>query len=285
MKKILFLSLFTLPFLGFSFSNSQLDQAIYWMYDNWLTKFSNEKDFMANQWLRRDEASKFFSQYAIWTLKQTPDAFSISCDFFEDINKSWPDLKDTVKQSCKLWLFWWYNRKFMPTQQLTKWQSITVLIRMLEWKKNETQWHFAQNYFKRAVELNILSWVNINNSNFDKLTTRWEVAILLFNISNLSWYIKTPEEIEKEKCNAFNIWSIEYKDCRAIKSNYIRKWISADAFHLINDKLRSLDKGHYSLQISNDSLWSYYCKETSISQECFWITDWIVGDSTTIYFR
>jgi len=118
---------------SFSFADSQLDGAVSWMHSNWLTKFDNASDFMSTQSLRRDEATKFFVQYAKESLGLSPDT-SKSCNF-TDLDKARPDLKDLIKESCQLGLFQWYNWKFMPTQSLTNAQAITVLIRMIDGNK------------------------------------------------------------------------------------------------------------------------------------------------------
>jgi len=156
------------------------------MYSKWLTKFDNPTDFMTTKWLRRDEASKFFVQYAKEVMWFVSDTTERSCNF-TDLNKARPDLKETIQESCQLWLFQWHAWKFMPTELLTNAQAITVLMRMIDGKKDETQWHFAQVYFDTAKEYEIMNWLNLNSTaNFDKLTTRGEVAKLLFNGSNLA---------------------------------------------------------------------------------------------------
>jgi len=181
MKKFLVIALAVVCFWWFSFAVSQLDQAISRMNQNWLTKFTNATDFMATKSLRRDEASKFFVQYAKEIKGLTPDTSKTTCNF-TDLSKARPDLKDIIKEACQLGLFQWSNGKFMPTQSLTNAQAITVLIRMIDWKKDETQWHFAQLYFEKAQELWIMQWLAMNSTaNFDKLTTRGDVGILLYN--------------------------------------------------------------------------------------------------------
>ncbi|MEI6426312.1 MAG: hypothetical protein WCO66_03065 [Candidatus Absconditabacteria bacterium] len=184
MKKFLILA--SILFLGgFTLANTQLDQAISWMNTNGLTKFTNATDFMATKSLRRDEATKFFVQYATEILGRTPDTSKTSCNF-SDLSKARPDLKDLIKESCQLGLFQGTNGKFMPTQSLTNAQAITVLIRMIDGQKDETQGHFAQKYFEKAQELGIMNGLLLNSTaNFDKLTTRGEVGILLYNSSNL----------------------------------------------------------------------------------------------------
>ena len=186
MKKLLVIAFAIICLWWFSLASSQLDQSISRMNQNGLTKFTNATDFMATKGLRRDEASKFFVQYAKEIMWLTPDTSKTTCNF-TDLSKARPDLKDIIKEACQLGLFQWSNWKFMPTQSLTNAQAITVLIRMIDWKKDETQGHFAQLYFDKAQELWIMEWLTMNSTaNFDKLTTRGDVGILLYNASQSS---------------------------------------------------------------------------------------------------
>ena len=186
MKKLLVIAFAIISFWWFSLASSQLDEAISRMNQNGLTKFTNATDFMATKWLRRDEASKFFVQYAKEVMGLMPDTSKTTCNF-TDLGQARPDLKDLIKESCQLWLFQWSNGKFMPTQSLTNAQAITVLIRMIDWKKDETQGHFAKLYFEKAQELWIMEWLTLNStSNFDKLTTRGDVWQLIYGASKLS---------------------------------------------------------------------------------------------------
>lgn len=115
MKRLLTLILsIAFIFWWFSLAESSINEAVSWMNQNWLTIFNNPIDFMATQWLRRDEASKFFVQYAKEVLNLIPDTSKTSCNF-TDLNQARPDLKDLIKEACQLWLFQWYNWKFMPT--------------------------------------------------------------------------------------------------------------------------------------------------------------------------
>lgn len=184
MKKLtpFFLVLSLFAFSSFGFADSSLDNAISWMNENWLTKFTNAQDFMSSWNLRRDEATKFFVQYAKTVLKSVPDENKTDCNKFSDLKEGWSDLADTMKDACKLGLFNGANGKFMPKQNLTNAQALTVLIRMIDGKKDESQGHFAQKYFEKAQELGIMKWLSLNSTtNFDKLTTRWDIAILLYN--------------------------------------------------------------------------------------------------------
>lgn len=187
MKKLITSFFVLLILVSFWFASSQLEEAISWMHNNGLTKFDNSTDFMADKTLRRDEATKFFWQYAITIQKSVADETKIECNNFNDINEWWEDLKNNMQNTCKLWLFRGSQWKFMPKGTLTNGQAITVLIRMIDWFKDESQWHFAQKYYEKAKELGILEWLNISPVTFDSLITRWNVSKLLYNTFNLKW--------------------------------------------------------------------------------------------------
>jgi len=200
MKKLtpFFLVLSLLAFSSFVFADSSLDNAISWMNENWLTKFTNAQDFMSSWNLRRDEATKFFVQYAKTVLKSVPDESKTDCNKFSDLKEGWSDLSNTMKDACKLGLFNGANGKFMPKQNLTNAQALTVLIRMIDGKKDESQGHFAQKYFETAQELGIMKWLSLaSTDNFDKLTTRWDIAMLLYNAVNLKTKTVLPQKIIK----------------------------------------------------------------------------------------
>lgn len=160
-------------------SNEKLDNAISWMYDNGLTMYNNANDFKVNNWLRRDEAAKFFVQFANLLWKTDHIKSDEQC-IFSDINQSRSDLKGFAVESCKLWLFQWNKWKFYPKDKLTNAQAITVLIRLVDWLKNEI-WlsHRSDNYYDKANELWILQNVNMNSKN--NIATRWNVGIIIYN--------------------------------------------------------------------------------------------------------
>ncbi len=158
----------------------ELNQAINWMYEKWLTIFNDPVSFMASNWLRRDEASKFFVKYAKEVMWMTPDYSKQWCSF-KDLDKARPDLKDVIVEACQLWLFQWYKWNFMPTQQLTNAQALTVFMRLREWYKDESWNHFANNYYESAHAQGLLFDTPLDNkANFDINTTRWDVAKMLF---------------------------------------------------------------------------------------------------------
>ena len=191
MKKLVF-AVCSFALLGATYATTQLDVAVTWMYQNWLTKYDNSTDFMSEKSLRRDEAAKFFVQYAKQQLHKSPDTSKKECDGFSDLNKWYIDLQDNVKDACRLWLFKGSQGKFMPEQTLTNGQAITVLMRMIDGMQDETKWHFATQYFQKAVSLDITEWVSLSENTFDAQATRWDVGILLYNASHMENITSTP---------------------------------------------------------------------------------------------
>jgi hypothetical protein len=275
MKKLLIVALLLIWFWWFSLASTQLSEAITRMNQNWLTKFTNATDFMATKGLRRDEATKFFVQYAKETLWLNPDTSKTTCNF-TDLSKARPDLKDLIKESCQLGLFQWNNGKFMPTQSLTNAQAITVLIRMIDGKKDENQWHFAQLYFEKAQDLWIMNWLLLNSTaNFDKLTTRGDVGILIYNASQLSgtshqsinqntstipnnssvklsdYWNKITEKIH------LTAWLHKFRATYNWESNFIAKLLDSnwDYISLLANEIWNTDS---SLGVKIEEEWDYY---------------------------
>lgn len=169
-----------IPTEGSESNLPELNQAILWMYEKWLTIFNEPVSFNAYNWLRRDEAAKFFVKYAKEVMGMIPDYSKQWCSF-KDLNQAWSDLKDVIVESCQLWLFQWNKWKFMPTQQLTNAQAITVFMRLREWYKDESWTHFANNYYESAHAQWLLYDTPLDNKiYFDNYTTRWDVAKMLF---------------------------------------------------------------------------------------------------------
>ena len=264
MKKIFLLMLAFVSFISFTFAESQLNTAISWMNSNWLTKFTNAITFMSTKNLRRDEATKFFVQYATEIVWLTPDISKTSCNF-NDLNNARPDLKDLIKESCQLDLFQWNNGQFMPNEALTNAQAITVLIRMIDGKKDETQWHFAQAYFEKAQELGIMNWLTLNSTtNFDKLTTRWEVGILLYNTSKIN---KRVNEIQITNTNNENTDIVHINEIPS-KPIYTQQECDDEVKWIIPIVEQSYLSRWNEFQDAKMSLFSNNCYSTRLILEC-----------------
>jgi hypothetical protein len=181
MKKLLIILTFALGLFSFS-SAAIVDDAITWMYENGLTIHNNKTDFNADRGLRRDEAAKFYVNFAKLLAKTNYVKTTNQC-IFSDINDSWSDLKEIVIESCRLGLFQGNNGKFYPKNQLTNAQAITVLVRLLAGSENESGLsHRANNYYKKANELGILSNVAMNSK--DIIASRANVGVIIYNGKN-----------------------------------------------------------------------------------------------------
>ena len=173
--------------------------AIAWMHANGLTKYNNTGDYMGDEPLTREQASKIIWQaYSVlWYTDVTKNA---SCTF-SDSETFDPTLAPHIANVCKRWLFKWSDGKFMAQNTLTKAQSMAVLMRMFEWKMSyELQTpRWAQYYDKWK-----LIWLtNVDNINdFDHELTRYEIALMIYRLKNLV-------ENEQLKTMALNaIWNV-----------------------------------------------------------------------------
>ena len=165
-------------------NNEDLETVIKWMYNQWLTMYDNIDQFLPNNTMTREEASKFYWVFAqkIYNKKENSTK---KCNF-SDIKKADPTLRNNITNSCKLWIFQWYKNKFTPLQKLNNTEAITVLMRVIEGMKEEPKNKYYTNYFLKATEYGLINNINANNP-----ITRWEAAMLIYkayqhknNISN-----------------------------------------------------------------------------------------------------
>lgn len=243
-------------------SAAVVDDAISWMHDNSLTIYDNKTDFNADRWLRRDEAAKFYVNFAKLLSKTTYVKTANQC-IFSDINDSWSDLKDIVVESCRLGLFQWSKWEFDPTSQLTNAQAITVLVRLLAGNQSEVwQTHRANNYYTKANELGILESVVMNTK--DSIATRGNVGVIIYDgkDTNISTNTTSTNKIVFE-----NQW---VDTINSICKRYTNEWLPnstrvADA-KFINSKLQDVRDNWQHLV-------STYINESNVKLNQAWITD------------
>lgn len=162
-------------------SVSELEIAIQWMYENWLTIYNTPQTFMSNKYLTREQASKFFVQFATSVLQK--DRWYIeSYNIYSDISNADPSLKDFIVYANIMWLFRWANGKFKPFNNLSQAQALAVTIRMFDWYLEEPNNSWFIYYFYRAQKYWLLSGTSIKFANADKTSiTRWDMALILYN--------------------------------------------------------------------------------------------------------
>lgn len=120
-----------------SISDATLQEAIYWMHDNGMTRFSTVENYRPFDTLQRQEAAKIFTLFRNTILDGTPATGSTSCAF-DDLNIADQTLVWYIKQACNLQILKWSNNLFNPEWLLTKPQAIAILIRMLQGPQSET---------------------------------------------------------------------------------------------------------------------------------------------------
>lgn len=81
----------------------ELQTAITWMYNQGLTMYDNIEQFLPNNTMTREEASKFFSVFAQKEYSKTEDS-NKKCSFY-DIKKADPTLRNNIVSSCRLGIF------------------------------------------------------------------------------------------------------------------------------------------------------------------------------------
>ena len=159
---------------------AMIDDAVSWLYDNGYTIFSNTRDYQPTNYMRRDEAAKFFVKVAEG-LGKTDYVKSASECTFSDLNDGHADLRDIVVKSCRLGIFWGHEGKFMPTRALTNSQALAVLLRITSGYEDENNVsYWADNYYVKAESFERLSQLPVLK-NKEWLGTRGTVAQLVYN--------------------------------------------------------------------------------------------------------
>ena len=115
-----------------------IDDAVQWAYDQGLTKYHNAASFYPHNLMRRDEAAKFFVNFAKALGKTEYTVSSSACNAFTDLNKAHSDLASYITESCRMGIFKGYDGKFHPTNHLTNAQAVTLLIRIIDGNQPET---------------------------------------------------------------------------------------------------------------------------------------------------
>ena len=131
MKKFLLVLVFSFFFL-YGFSNAQyIHDVVARAYTSKLTIHYDPNDFMPNNSIRRDEAAKFFVNFAKSVGKAAYTVNANECQFF-DLDDAWEDLRDTVVESCRIGIFRGSNGRFYPGGSLTNAETIAALMRIVD---------------------------------------------------------------------------------------------------------------------------------------------------------
>jgi len=236
---------------NFNFNMDELQTAITWMYDEWLTIHNTIQGFWMHNHMTREHAAKFFGVFATMKNKKLwiePDMHNTSC-IFSDIKNANKTLWENIYESCQLWIFKWNNGKFRPKNTLTNAQAITVLMRIVVGQMEEPKLYYI-HYLNKAKELGIVSSIDVS-----KNITRWEAAILIY---------RARSQINKEiKSNVYDIVNADttsflWVDPNKIPPELLVKICSSDEY--VNNEIcmthtRSctITNGKWKQSLSNQS--------------------------------
>ena len=162
---------------------SEFGQALAWMYANWITTWWTEKEYMPDEFLTREQASKLIwkTYQVLWYSDITKNQ---NCNF-KDSNTFTPVLSSHVQNACKRWLFKWdADWNFWPVNNISKAGIMAVLIRMLEWKISDENTTPRRNvYYKKWYAI----WITNQSysTGFENSITRREIAIFLYRLKNI----------------------------------------------------------------------------------------------------
>lgn len=162
---------------------NELSDAILWMYNNWLTNYNTVSDFNGDDYLTREQASKFFVLFSKKILGKSVDTSkSVSLSDLKKANKT---LQTHIKEAAQLWLFNWKG-KFLPFNKLTIAQTIAVIVRSMDGPQNEKWSKWYSEYYTIANDKGLLNGLWFDYSILDSVNIkRKEVAVMLYRASNL----------------------------------------------------------------------------------------------------
>lgn len=164
-------------------TGTEFQQALAWMYANGLTMYNNEFDYRPDDGLLREEAAKIIWQ-AFTVLGYAQTTKNTVCTFSDSAQID-PTLTNHVQNTCKRGIFkGTTDGKFLPREQLTRPQSMALLIRIFEGKlSNENTIPRRGEYYLKGQAIGLTT---LNNQvAFDSMITRKEMAIYIRRLKNI----------------------------------------------------------------------------------------------------
>lgn len=173
--------------------SGEFERALAWMHANGLTQYNTPELYRPNDRLTREEAAKIIGE-AYRKLGYPTTIKNEDCTF-SDAAQFDPTLVINIQDVCKRWLFQGSQWQFLPTESMTKWQALAVLIRMLEGKKSdESSTIWWEKYHQKWVTIWLTTDINVNN--FENPITREEIAVFIY---------RTRDIVEDEQRKIFSL--------------------------------------------------------------------------------
>ena len=165
----------------FSYTQETMD-AYLWAYKNWITTQKTIEKANINWDLTRQAMAKMIVNFSKNILKTAQVKWNSSdkCNF-NDEGSITEDLKESVKEACKLWLMWQWVDNFDPKDTLSRAQFWTILSRAI-WGNTYDGW---DPYYERHLVALQEAWIMSNIDNPDRKELRWNVMIMLMRGESL----------------------------------------------------------------------------------------------------
>lgn len=162
--------------------DQEFKQALERMFSVGMTRLKTVEEFRGDEPVTRQQAAKFFSQFAKEVMYSTMDVAKY-CRF-SDLDSADPSLKNYILEACLFSLFQGSSGKFSPHTPLTKDQALAVLMRAVEGgfldERNDPR---RKPYYDKAVNFGITKETDL--SKFAAPITRYELALLLYRAGRI----------------------------------------------------------------------------------------------------
>jgi hypothetical protein len=151
-----------------------------WMYVNEMTKYPTITQYQPDAWVTREQAAKFFVAFDRTVMGR--DAETLMYCVYNDEATFDLTLAGSIQSACNRNLMLGSDGFFGAQNPLTKAQALTILIRSLQWTKEENVTPRWKNYFVAAQEAKLTKDVDVFA--LDRPLTRYELALLLWRVEN-----------------------------------------------------------------------------------------------------
>ena len=160
-----------------SFTKEQKD-AYTFAKENWITTKDTIQSAQMNWKLTRIAMAKMLSQYAINVLWKEPDT-SKEVKFNDVTAKRDADYDNWVTLAYQLWIMWqnMKNNKFRPNDEVTRWEFVTALSRLL-YSTSDWEYKSTSKYYTHHMEKLVNEWI-ITKADPGMKERRWYVMIML----------------------------------------------------------------------------------------------------------
>ena len=156
----------------------EFQEAYEFAKEKWITIMPTIQKANMDGKLTRIAMAKMLSQYAMNVLWQKP-ANIVTPKFNDVTDKQNSDYDDWVTLAYQLWIMWQNmpNNKFRPNDEVTRWEFVTALSRML-YNTSDGEYRSTPKYYTHHMEKMEGEWI-ITNTNPNMKELRGYVMIML----------------------------------------------------------------------------------------------------------